>query len=57
MSSSTETFSESTGINCLGSFFTDDYLLILSPFIQLHRDISVTFTDVTSAKHKVQLKK
>lgn len=36
--------------------FTDDYLLILPPFIQLHRDISVTFTDVTSAKNKVQLK-
>lgn len=56
-SSSTGTFSESTGINCLGGFFTDDSLLVLSPFIQLHRDISVTFTDVTSAKNKVQLKK
>lgn len=55
MWSSSGNFSASTGTNCLD--FDEQHLLVLSPFIWHHTDISVTFTDVTSIKEKVQFKK
>lgn len=44
-------------LNQLSGFFTEDCLLVLSPLIRHHTDVSVTFADVTSTKNKVQLKK
>lgn len=56
MRSGTGAFSESTGMNHLGFFFTKDYLVVLPAFIRRRTDASVTFPDVPSTKNKVRLK-